>query len=260
MCLIFFALQHHPVYKLVVAANRDEFYQRRTAPSAFWHEQPNIVGGKDLEAMRADGSNGTWMAMNKNGRLAMITNYRDPQHINPKAPSRGYLVTDFLVGNEPAMHYLKKIQTSGIQYNGYNLLVGNANELWYLSNYQNSIQRLSNGVYGLSNHLLDTPWPKVANGKRRFLDLMQSKHLQASELFEFLFNSERAPDNELPDTGIGLEKERLLSSMFIKSNGYGTRSSTVVLVKHTGEVNYTERLYDLNTFDFKDATFQFQLN
>ncbi|MFM7853897.1 MAG: NRDE family protein, partial [Flammeovirgaceae bacterium] len=140
------------------------------------------------------------------------------------------------------------------------LLVGNADELWYLSNYQNKIQQLSNGIYGLSNHLLDTPWPKVANGKRMFLELMRSKHLKASELFEFLFNMERAPDNELPDTGIGLEKERLLSSMFIKSNGYGTRSSTVVLVKYTGEVHYTERLYDLNTFAFKDVAFQFQLN
>lgn len=259
MCLIFLAIQQHPVYKLVVAANRDEFYQRKTAGAEFWPELPDIVGGRDLEAVRADGTCGTWMAMNKNGKLAMVTNYRDPKNIDPHAPSRGHLVTDFLEGSETGNNYLNVIHTNGLRYNGYNLVVGQPDELWYLSNYQNQIQKLSEGVHGLSNHLLDTPWPKVANGKKSFAELMRAKDLNASTLFEFLHNTERAPDDQLPATGIGLERERALSSMFIKTDGYGTRCSTVVLVKRNGEVEYTERLYDLETFDFKDRVFRFKI-
>lgn len=259
MCLIFFAVNQHATYKLIVAANRDEFYQRKTAPASFWPAQSSIVGGRDLEAMYADGTCGTWMAMNRNGRVAMVTNYRDPKNIDPQAPSRGHLVTDFLIGNAPSNAYLEQIKNNGLKYNGYNLVAGTIDELWYLSNYQNEIQKLNGGVYGLSNHLLDTPWPKLVNGKKIFSELIESSELKADSIFEFLYNTERAPDSELPDTGIGLERERALSSMFIKTNGYGTRCSTVVLAKRNGEVEYTERVYDSSTFDVVDRSFRFEV-
>jgi uncharacterized protein with NRDE domain len=257
MCLIFFAIQQHPNYKLIIAANRDEFYNRQTAPANFWKHQPNVVGGRDLEAMRPDGTCGTWMAMNRNGRVAMVTNYRDPKNIDPKAPSRGHLVSDFLEGAEAPENYLQQVESNGLRYNGYNLVVGNLNELWYLSNYQNEIKKLSVGVHGLSNHLLDTPWPKVAKGKEKFSELIQSSQLSSQKLFEFLYDTDKANDNQLPDTGIGLERERALSSMFIKTNGYGTRCSTVVLVDNQNNVEYTERIYDLKTFEFEDRVFRF---
>jgi uncharacterized protein with NRDE domain len=137
MCLIFFSLNNHPKYKLIVAANRDEFYNRRTTPMAFWSDAPQIVGGRDLEA------SGTWMAMNRNGKISLVTNYRDPAHINPKAPSRGQLVSDYLLNGDSPDQYLSKILPHVKQYNGFNLLVGNTDKLWYLSNYGNGIQALN---------------------------------------------------------------------------------------------------------------------
>ncbi len=260
MCLIFFAIQQHPNLKLIIAANRDEFYNRKTASADFWPDNPAIVGGRDLEAVRSDGTCGTWMAMNKNGRVAMVTNYRDPKNIDPHAPSRGHLVSDYLEGAENPKTYLQQIQLNGLRYNGYNLVVGDVNELWYLSNYQHQVKQLANGVHGLSNHLLDTPWPKVARGKEKFARLITSRNLSADALFEFLYDTERADDNQLPDTGIGLERERALSSMFIKITGYGTRCSTVVMVDHQNNVEYTERVYDLETFEFTDKTFRFSID
>ncbi|MFM8739310.1 MAG: NRDE family protein, partial [Cytophagales bacterium] len=147
---------------------------------------------------------------------------------------------------------------NGLRYNGYNLVVGTADELWYLSNYQNEIQRLPAGIHGLSNHLLNTPWPKVAKGKERFAKEIQRGDLRAALLFQFMYNTECAPDIQLPKTGIGLERERALSSMFIKTNGYGTRCSTVVLIDNYNNVEYTERLYDLQTFEFEDRVFRFK--
>lgn len=258
MCLIFFAVQKHPTYKLIIAANRDEFYNRKTVPADFWEDHPAIVGGRDMEARRPDGSCGTWMAMNRNGRVAMVTNYRDPKNIDPQAPSRGHLVSDYLEGAEEPETYLQRIESNRLRYNGYNLVVGNVNELWYLSNYQNEIMQLANGLHGLSNHLLDTPWPKVRRGKEKFGKELTSNDLSAHTLFNFLYDTEQADDSQLPDTGIGLERERILSSMFIKTNGYGTRCSTVVMVDKQNIVEYTERVYDLNTFEFEDRTFRFQ--
>lgn len=259
MCLIFFAVQQHPTYKLIIAANRDEFYKRQTAAAVFWQDQPNIVGGRDLEARKPDGSCGTWMAMNKNGRVAMVTNYRDPKNIDPHAPSRGHLVSDFLEGSERPQNYLQQIESNGLKYNGYNLVVGNVDELWYVSNNQHQIQKLADGVHGLSNHLLDTPWPKVMRGKQQFNELIQSSEHSAESLFQFLYNTELAADDQLPETGIGLDRERALSSMFIKTKGYGTRCSTVILVDRQNNVEFIERVYDLSTFAFADKSFQFSI-
>jgi uncharacterized protein with NRDE domain len=251
MCLIFFAINHHPDYKLIIAANRDEFYQRNTAPAHFWNDNPNILGGRDLEAA------GTWMAMSKTGKISMVTNYRDPANINPKAPSRGQLVSDYLTNGAAPNDYLEQLAPKAALYNGYNLLVGYPDELWYHSNYGNEIQRLSSGVYGLSNHLLDTPWPKVTRGKEKFRKAITSDSITPEDLFQLLYDEQRASDQQLPDTGIGLERERALSSMFIKTNGYGTRCSTVITISQNNEVTFAERVYDLDTFAHQTNRFDF---
>ena len=155
MCLIFFSLKNHPTYKLVIAANRDEFYQRKTEPASFWKDHPTILGGRDLEA------NGTWMAMNKEGKISLVTNYRDLSNINPKAPSRGQLVSDFLLNGISAEKYLAQVEKNGKAYNGFNLVVGSSDKLVYYSNYKNGVEEIPPGLHGLSNHLLNTPWPKV---------------------------------------------------------------------------------------------------
>jgi uncharacterized protein with NRDE domain len=250
MCLVFFALNEHPQYKVIVAANRDEFYKRQTTPAAYWKDQPDIVGGRDEEA------SGTWMAMNTNGKIGLVTNYRDPANINPAAPSRGKLVTDFLTGNNSPEAYLRKVEPHAKHYNGFNLLVGHLEEWWYLSNYKTGIQKLQPGVYGLSNHTLDTAWPKVANGKKRFANIIKY-HFYPAELFKMLMDEQRAEDAYLPDTGIGIERERALSSMFIKTNGYGTRCSTVLLIDKENGVQYYERTYDVQTFTYHTRGFRF---
>ena len=253
MCLIFLSLNNHPTYKLIIAANRDEFYQRKTAAADFWTDHPNILGGRDLEA------SGTWMGMNKNGRISMVTNYRDLNNLKQQAPSRGALVSDYLIGEELPETYLKNIQPHASAYNGFNLLVGDSNELYYLSNYKEGVHRLENGIHGLSNALLDTPWPKVERGKQNFEQVIKQTVINPSTLFELLRNEDRAPDNKLPETGVGLERERMLSSMFIKSPNYGTRCSTVLLIDKQHQVTYTERVYDLQTFDFTTRTFTFSI-
>lgn len=253
MCLIFLALNHHPHYPLIIAANRDEFYSRQTASADFWKDHPTILGGRDLEAK------GTWMAMTTTGRISMITNYRDPKNIDPKAPSRGQLVADFLNSEQTASEYLKQVESKGALYNGFNLIVGNVESLYYYSNYRMGIEQIPMGIHGLSNHLLDTPWPKVSKGKEQFQRILQNSELDAEVLFQLLKNEEKAPDALLPETGIGLERERALSSMFIKTNGYGTRCSTQILVNQRKEVSFTERVYNLQTFEHTDRSYKFQI-
>lgn len=253
MCLIFLSLQQHPTYKLLVAANRDEFYQRKTAPATYWEDFPHILGGRDLEA------GGTWMGITRQGHLSMLTNYRDPFHINPAAPSRGKLVSRFLEQMPAPGSYLAEIEKTGPQYNGFNLIAGTLDELWYYSNYGRPAEKLGPGLYGLSNHLLDTPWPKVVYGKEKISALLQKNRLQPDELFQFLYDDRRAADPDLPETGIGLERERALSSMFIKTNGYGSRCSTVVMIDRDNHVTFAERVYDVNNFDYKTSQFELDL-
>ena len=253
MCLIFFSLKQHPDYKLIVAANRDEFYNRKTDAADFWKDQPNIVGGRDLEA------NGTWLGMTTSGKISMLTNYRDPKNINPAAPSRGQLVSDYLEQDIAPEDYLKKIEPKAVSYNGFNLLTGNSEEFYYLSNYKTGIDKITSGLHGLSNHLLETPWPKVARGKQKLEHLLGSKNISSLQLFEFLYDENRAADDQLPDTGIGLERERALSSMFIKSPNYGSRCSTVILIDQQNNVEFSERVYDLVSFEYTTRTFEFKI-
>jgi uncharacterized protein with NRDE domain len=251
MCLILLSINNHPTYKLIVAANRDEFYQRQTAPAGFWKDQPQILGGRDLEA------HGTWMAMTKSGKISMVTNYRDPRNIDPKAPSRGQLVSDYLIGGKNPENYLKEVEQSDKRYNGFNLITGNADGLYYFSNYKLGVEKLQSGLHGLSNHLLDTPWPKVQRGKEKLKQILTQSTIEPTQLFQFLYDDHRAPDDQLPETGIGLDRERALSSMFIKTSGYGTRCSSVILINQQNQVEFAERVYNLETFQFTDRNYQF---
>jgi uncharacterized protein with NRDE domain len=253
MCLIFISFQYHPKYKLIVAANRDEFYNRKTAAANYWSDHPQILAGRDLEA------GGTWLGMSTSGKISMLTNYRDLKNINPAAPSRGQLVSDYLKSSITAQAYMEGIESDGKRYNGFNLIVGNPEELWYYSNYRNGITKLAPGFYGISNHLLESPWPKVLIGKQKIAPAFQKNDIDPDRVFEILYDDHIADDDQLPDTGLPLERERALSSMFIKTSNYGSRCSTLVLVDASNEVLFAERVYDPETFNYKTNTFRFSI-
>jgi len=238
MCLIIFLYDKHPDYRLILAANRDEFYDRPTSPLAFWDDAPAVLAGRDLKGK------GTWLGITKNGRIAAITNFREPALFNPDAPSRGLLVSDYLTGTKTPRIYLKQIKTIGNRYNGFNLLLGDSNGLYYYSNKMEGIKELKPGLYGLSNHLLDTPWPKVEKGKAFFKNvLFKEKQINTEDIFSLLADRTLAPDDRLPDTDVGLKLERMLSPMFITSDIYGTRSSSIVLIDRSHEASFTERSF-----------------
>jgi uncharacterized protein with NRDE domain len=159
MCLILFSFKHHPRYPLVIAANRDEFYNRASSPAAFWDDEPGMLAGKDLVA------GGTWFGVTRSGRIAAITNYREPGFHRMDAPSRGALVTGYLRGAEAPEEYLKKLEKEAGRYNGFSLIWGGVRRLYYFSNRSGGFQEMTPGLYGLSNHLLNTAWPKVERGK-----------------------------------------------------------------------------------------------
>jgi len=251
MCLIFLSVHHHPIYKLIVAGNRDEFYNRKTAVASFWQDHSDILGGRDLEA------GGTWLGMNRSGKISMLTNYRDPQNINPQAPSRGNLVLDYLREPVEAELYLTQIAQNGKTYNGFNLITGTADELWYYSNYAKGVEKIKPGFYGISNHLLETPWPKVKRGKAKLKPVLSQPTIDPEQLFEILYDEQQASDEHLPHTGLSIERERALSSMFIKTENYGSRCSTVILIDRNNRVYFSERVYDTKTFQFTTQSYQF---
>lgn len=241
MCLILFAHNSHPDYLLVVAANRDERYARATAPAAFWDDEPRIYGGRDLE------QGGTWLGVTRDGAFAAVTNYRSSGDVRHSSRSRGELVANYLRAAEPPADYLERVRNDAGAYQGFNLLVGNAKALNWFSNRSDRAEMLVPGVHGLSNHLLNTPWPKVERGKRRLSELLQSRSQPLIDgLFGMLAEQTFAPDDSLPETGVGIPRERVLSPAFIVSPGYGTRSSTVLLIDKHGEVNFIERSFGEN--------------
>ena len=228
MCLILLAWQVHPEYPLVVAANRDEFFGRNTAPAGSWPDNPSILAGRDLSA------GGTWMGVTHDGRFAALTNHRDPSQVRTDAPSRGSLVSDFLMGVESPGIYSKRFAGSGGHaYNGFNLLVADRDELFWVSNVNGEVRRLPSGIYGLSNELLDTPWPKVEQSKSGLAKALQALP-DDQPLFQLLRDDTTYPDDMLPRTGIDSEWGKLLSAAFVRGPGYGTRSSTVLLMQRTG--------------------------
>jgi uncharacterized protein with NRDE domain len=250
MCLILFAYKVHPKYKVMVAANRDEFYQRPTAPIHYWEENPEILAGRDLEKM------GTWMGINKSGRFAALTNYRDPKEVTEGKRSRGELVANALQYKGDIKEYMQSLVSNNDWYPGYNLLVGDGDELYYYSNVGQELIKVAPGIYGVSNHLLNSDWPKVQTGKAGLAAILNSNHEDYVEpLLTLLQKADQAPDEKLPQSGVSLEWERMLSPMFIKSEHYGTRSSTVLLMDEK-EIHYVERVFTSNEVNTQKYTIE----
>ena len=225
MCLIVFAWKVVPGTPLIVAANRDEYYDRPTSPAAWWDDHPHVYAGRDLQG------GGTWIGITKDGRFSALTNIRAPSEKQVDAPTRGALVANFLTGRASPQEYVEDLSAQDNRFNGFNLLVGDCNQLIWFSNGKKDDPRngkpLPPGIYGLSNDVLDSPWPKVVRTKAQFSSLLCQSAPQEA-FFEMLTDTTRASDCRLPKTGVSMEMERLLSSVLIESPTYGTRTSTVV--------------------------------
>jgi len=241
MCLLVLAWQAHPRYRLVVAANRDEFHERPAAPLAKWGPPDEILAGRDLRAQ------GTWLGLDPHRRFGVITNFRELQRPQPDAPTRGALIPDYLRGAAGAEAFLAGLQPQAPRYSGFNLLLTDRDSLWYASNRADAFARcLPPGVYGLSNEFLDTPWPKLRRVRRRFdAWLGDPGNGTAADLFALLNDRTTAgADEELPRTGIPEDWERVLSAPFVLHPDYGTRASTVLLLERSGAGLLAERRFD----------------
>ena len=254
MCLILFAHKVHPDYPLVLAANRDEAYARPTAPAAFWNDYPHVYGGRDLEL------GGTWLGIARGGAIAAVTNFRRGNAPADSTRSRGELVSNYLRGNQRPADYLARVRRDADAYNGFNLILGDVDELRYFSNRGGQMTVVAPGVHGLSNDLLNTPWPKVERGRKVLGELLRNKtQVMIDGLFSLLAERTVAPDDALPETGVGLQRERVLSPAFIVSPTYGTRSSTVILVDNHGQVMFIERSFGDRGKPGRTATGRFAL-
>ena len=257
MCLILIAHHAHPRYRVVVASNRDEFFRRPTAGADYWPQAPHVLGGRDIE------KGGTWMGVDREARWAAITNYRDGERPDPAARSRGELVANYLRARSIAPQtYVSSAWDAAAFYPGFNLLVGDLHELHYVSNRDEAPIMLAAGVYGLSNGLLDAPWPKVERGKlalREGLARADAPDRLIDTLLYGLSDRSLAADHMLPDTGIDRRWEKQLSAAFIQAPGYGTRASTVLLVEQDGEVHFRERSFAESGEVIAERRFRFAL-
>jgi uncharacterized protein with NRDE domain len=236
MCLILLAWRVHPSFPLVVAANRDEFFNRPTQAAACWADAPSVLAGRDVLG------GGTWLGITSGGRFAALTNFRDPVRVRDGTPSRGKLVAGFLTASDSAAAYGERLSMIASDYNGFNLIYGDSSGLSYFSNCGDPVRNLEPGIYGLSNHLLDTPWPKVAKGKSAVTSALRALP-DIEPLLALLRDDAVADDETLPRTGVSLEWERLLSAAFVRSTDYGTRSSTVLILDAEGGLRFDETTY-----------------
>ena len=256
MCLINLHLQEHPNYKLIVIANRDEFYERPTAPANFWEDKPEILAGRDLLEL------GTWIGVTEQGRFAAVTNFHDQTQkpsINDKI-SRGKIVTSYLKDDISPQSYLETLHKNKDMYEGFNVILGNEEELFYYNNIEMEITKISAGTHGVSNDTLNSPWPKVTKGKQRLREyIMNQEVIGANMLFDILADNEQAEDSDIPETGLDIELERTLSPIFIKTPDYGTRSSTVIFIDNDNYLTFVERTYQHGHF-VRDNRYSFRIN
>jgi uncharacterized protein with NRDE domain len=239
---------------MILAANRDEFHFRPTARASFWDNAPKLLAGKDLRR------GGTWLGVTTYGRFSAVANYRDPCFRRSDSPSRGLLVTEFLLGRAPAEEFLETLKTAAGRYNGFTLLFGDAERLFCFSNRGDPPYLVEPGIHGLSNRLLDTPWPKVVRGKRILEELLsKNEDPPLEDLFAILADRYIPDDALLPDTGVGLETERLLAPLLVAGPGYGTRSSTVLLMDRDSNVTLAERTCDGKPEEGTTVTFKFRI-
>jgi uncharacterized protein with NRDE domain len=252
MCLVLLVWRMHPNYPLVVAANRDEFHARPAARAGWWPDHPQILAGRDLQAA------GTWLGLTRTGRFAALTNYRDPEQRRAAVPSRGALVADLLMAGGSVAEGLAHLRDVADEYNAFNLIFSDGERLGIFESALRTGRELGPGVYGLSNHLLDTPWPKVQDGKSRLQSAL-SGMTDTAPLLALLRDDRPASDERLPATGISLEWERLLSSAFVRAPDYGTRCSTIIRIERPGRAHFEEWTWNPEGADLGKVSLEFDL-
>lgn len=254
MCLIAFAWNAHPDFRLIVAANRDEWHDRPAAPAAWWNDHTDILAGRDMRA------GGTWMGVNRKGRFAAVTNFRDPSDKRSMARSRGELVTAFLANDATPERFLSTTKLQSHEYTGFNLIVGDTSSIAYFSSLRGEVEILSPGVYALSNHTLNEPWPKVNAAKLALEAVLRAETPEKARqmaIYDFLSDAETPLDSALPDTGVGLAWERVLSPALIVTPTYGTRTSTILSIANSDEVSFAEHTRAINGSVSSIAEFHF---
>ena len=252
MCLLVIAVEQHPDFPLIVAANRDEFHDRPTREADWWPDRPDVLGGRDLQA------GGTWLAVNRGGRFAAVTNYRDARHESAKLRSRGHLVANFLASNDGPLDYLRSIE--GDRYAGFNLLVADIGSAAYLSNRGAPMRELDAGIYGLSNATLDDPWTKVTRSKAKLAALIGGDDVNETTLLRLLNDGEKASATEVESNGLTFETAHALTAPFIVMPEYGTRCSTILTIAASGNVQFAERRFDPRGRATGDSRFAFDLS
>lgn len=254
MCLITFRYGQHERYKLILAANRDEAYNRASVGADFWPSHPYLLAGKDLEA------NGTWLGITKDGKIAAITNCHGEEFTEPAVDklSRGHILTDYLTQNKSADIFIQELIKTKDHYQPFNVLLGTCDALYHFNSQDEVFTALPKGTHSLSNATLNTPWPKVKNTRKTLDLIIQSEEDYLSELFKMMMDKTPAPDNEIPDAPLPLTIRRKASANFIETEQFGTKSTTLLLVDWDNNVTYVERTY-LPDEPFKDRTFNFQI-
>jgi uncharacterized protein with NRDE domain len=238
MCLLVFAWKTHPKYPLVLAGNRDELHARPALAAGFWEQSPDILAGRDLQA------GGTWLGLTTGGRFAVVTNYRAGLNPEKASLSRGLLTADFLRNGVAADVYMQEVAKRATDYGAFSLIVGDRNTLWYLSNRgEHEPREVLPGIHGLSNHLMDTPWPKVTYSVESLNQLVRQRTMSTETLFALLAARAPAADAQLPDTGIGLERERQVSAVFVVNPVYGTRCSSLIFLHADEQARFAERRF-----------------
>jgi len=236
MCLIVLGREIHPKYMLILAANRDEFYERPTKEAHYWESPRQLLAGKDLEA------GGTWMGVNKHGHVAAVTNYRDPTNYQNNKASRGQIPVNFLGAGIRAEEYIRELKKQSSKFNGFNLLALDNEKLVHYNNQHGSPGILDKGIHAVSNATLNTPWPKVVRSKNMLKSLING-NFSHDDLLAMMGDGKTANPEELPDTGIPKDLEEAVSAMCIRTEKYGTCSTTAITITYDGEVEFTEKSY-----------------
>jgi len=251
MCVIAFAWNIHPRWRLLLVGNRDEAHARPSAPLQRWTDAPGLMGGRDLEA------GGTWMGVREPGRACVVTNVRDPRAAHDRA-SRGWLVTDFLQGSDPVPHHAEALGAVATRYRPFNLLLFDTHAARFVSNDPEvRVRTIGVGVHGLSNGDLDAPWPKVQRVTAVLRDWLGSCEEDFTPLFDAFTDETPAPDAALPDTGVGIELERRLSPVFVRGERYGTRATTLIALEREGGGVIEEHRFGPNGVVQGQATLRF---
>jgi len=251
MCIVFLAIEQHPDFPIILAANRDEFHRRNSLGLHIWPQHQGVIGGRDRQA------GGSWLLASPDGKFATVTNIREG--VPESAPlSRGEIPLQFVTADEPVA-YLEQLAARRSQYAGFNLLAGDSEQVWYFNSKTGLRESLKPGLYGLSNGRLDTDWPKVREGKQGFARLVTTiGGPDIPALFKLLSNTTQADSAELPDTGVPQQWEQLLSSIFIRHPQYGTRCSTLLLRDNAGSATLIERNFSAQGHQLDQRTIQFR--